>query len=271
MANEPIESAVLTAPATVAPAAEVAPSPDSGPINTFLDGPPPAAEPEITINDPAPTAEPAPVTEPVKTDAPVEPAQAPTTEGNKPLEVKTDEGDKSAEPAPLPVYEPWTLPEGTKLDEQQSQEFNSLLAELQTNTKAEQEIVQKFGQTLVDKHVAAVNETVGRLHEAYTHAWQNQTDGWRETFVKDPEIGGKRQETTVRLANEFIDTHGGTPDQKAAFRDVMRQTGLGVHPEVLRLLSNAMNNYREGSPLPANPPRSAPSSRPQRWYGKKTG
>lgn len=272
MANEPTESAApVSASETAAPVTEsvVIPSSESSaPITTFLDGESapvtPASEPvEIPAVEPSavPEVEPAPVIAPTpEIEKPVE--------GDKPLEAKPDQ---TVEPAPLPVYEPWVVPETITLDETLSGEFNQMLGELQNSTKAEQAFVQKFGQTLVDKHIAVVGETVDRLHEAYTHAWQKQTDGWRESFIKDPEIGGKRQETTIRQANEFIDTHGGTPEQKAAFREVMKNTGLGVHPEVLRLLSNAMNRFREGRPLPANAPRIATASKTQRMYGKKTG
>lgn len=274
MANEPVQPAaqaaapapdVAVAPETqsTAPASEAVSAP-AEPITTFLDGAPASVE-----ATPAPAADPeapAPVADPAPNPTPENPV-----EGDKPPEAKTDQGDKSDEPAPLPVYEPWTLPDDVKLDEVQSGEFSKLLGEFQNTSKAEQALVQKFGQELVTKHVTALNEGFDKLHKGYSNAWQQQTDGWRESFINDPEIGGKRQETTIRLANEFIDTHGGTPESKAAFREVMKNTGLGVHPEVLRLLSNAMNRYSEGKPLPANPPARPSATRPQRMYGKKTG
>jgi hypothetical protein len=300
MANEPNTSAapatgaaapVPAAPAPVAdsaaaplPAADTssttnttpsAPVADTNPVTSFLDSgaPAPAIETQTATADTAPLspdktpeAAPAKAAEPAKTPEPQKPA-----EGAKQPDATKDEGNKSAEPAPLPVYEAWKLPDNVKLDETQATDFNKLLGEFQNNTKAEQVSVQKFGQEMLDRHVNALNEGFTRLHKAYSDAWQTQTDGWRESFINDPEIGGKRQETTIRLANEFIDTHGGTPENKAAFREVMKNTGLGVHPEVLRLLANAMNGYREGRPVPANPPRVAQPSKTQRWYGKKTG
>lgn len=274
MANEPIQSAApIAASADPAPAAApVASAAVDSPAPATAESAAPAAEVVTTFLDKAPetpaaeaSAAPEKSVDPAPPISPEKPA-----EGDKTPEAPKDEGDKTAEPAPLPVYEPWTLPENVTLDEKLSGEFNNLLGEFQSTTKADQAYVQKFGQTLVDKHIAGLNDAVTRRDAAYTAAWQNQTDGWRESFIRDPEIGGKRQETTVRLANEFIDTHGGTDEQKEAFRAVMKQTGLGVHPEVLRLLSNAMNKYSEGRPLPANPPSNRFVSRPQKMYGPKT-
>lgn len=304
MAEEPINNAApaaTAAPAPAAPSTSNAPAADnstavtpnsetpassensvSSPSTTsFLNGsvtqtegagatqPTEAAKTETNTDaSPAPT----PVADKAPAPAETKPAeQNKAPETDKKPEAQPNDGNKSEEPAPLPVFEPWTLPENVKLDDKESGEFNKLLGELQNTTKAEQAVFQKFGQTLVDKHVSAVTETVNRVHSAYNTAWQKQTDGWRESFVNDPEIGGKRQETTIRLANEFIDTHGGSAENKAAFRKVMEQTGLGVHPEVLRLLSNAMNRFREGRPLPANPPSNPAMSKTQKWYGKKSG
>lgn len=267
-----------------APAASAqASAPVAEPVVSSPAAPPVAAAPDISAKVPelAPTvlgAEPIkPVVEPVKADEPVvtpEPAKIPEpvkpAEGEKTPEAKKDEGDKSVEPAPLPVFEPWVLPEGVKLDEKDSGEFNKLLGEFQTTSKAEQALVQKFGQTLVDKHTAAVTETVNRVHKAYTDSWVKQTEDWKQAFVSDPEIGGKRQETTVRQANEFISTHGGSPEQQAEFRSLMQHTGLGNHPAMIRIFAKAMERFGEPKPVPANAPVGA-VSKTSKWYGKKSG
>lgn len=287
MANEPTESAApVAAPAApaVAPstesAAPAAPTtsptdinPSTGqtdagnPVTTFLDGAPPALPTEAPVETTPSVESPAAP----ETPAGAEPAKTDNAEGAKP-EAPKDEGNKSAEPAPLPVYEPWKLPENITLDEKLSTEFSQMLGKFQNDTKADQAAVQEFGQTLVDRHTTALTDTIGRLHEAYTNAWQNQTDGWRESFIQDPEIGGKRQETTIRQANEFLDTHyPGSKEQLDTFRSLMKTTGLGVHPEMLRLLSGMMAKNREGSPVPAPQPKIPAPSRTQRMYGKKTG
>lgn len=271
----PVQAAAPVADAAGTPAPSAAPAASPTYTGSLLGGAPepvkaaepvtPAAEPvAVAPAEPVKAEEPAKAAEPAKAVEPVKPA-----EGDKLPEAKKDESAKSVEPAPAPVFEPWTLPEGVKLDEKQTSEFNTLLGELQTTTKAEQAFVQKFGQTLVDKYIAAVNESVDRTKEAYNSAWVRQTEDWKESFVKDPEIGGKRQETTLKLANEFLDTHFGTPENVAKVRKVLFDTGLGCHPELIRGFANAMTRYSEGKPLAANPPVSKPS-RTARMYGIKT-
>lgn len=249
--------------------------PDSGSAQAPSEASPAApiaAEPSAPVVDKVPvtllSAEAPPVVAPaeVKTDAP-KPA-----EGDKPAaEVPKEEASQSDAPAPLPAYEPWTLPEGIKLDDKQSTEFNSLLGEFQNSTKAEQALVQKFGQTLIDKHVAQVSEELTRMHEAYQQAWLKQNEDWKEAFIKDPEIGGKRQETSVKAANEFITTHGGSTEQQAEFRKLMGTTGIGNHPAMIRMLANAMTKFSESNqPAPIHF-AAEKQSKSSKWYGKKTG
>lgn len=274
----PAASTLAAVPATdaAASAAPVAASnPESAPAQASTETPsaPPAAESSSAPAQSSALQLPATLlgAEP-KVDAKAADAKTPevkSAEGEKPAEDKKVEGDKSAEPAALPSYEPWVVPKGVKLDEKQSGEFNTLLGEFQNITKADQAEVQKFGQTLVDKHTAAVNETVGRVHGAYQQAWVKQTEDWKQSFVSDPEIGGKRQETTLASANEFIRTHGGTPEQQASFRKLMQDTGIGNHPDMIRILANAMSAFSEPKPVPAQAPVTK-VSKSQKFYGKQS-
>lgn len=266
--TEPVATAAAPA-ASPAPIAEAAPAASAEPakipvtlLSADAPAPEPAASPETKTDAPEPDkpAETVPVTEP-------KPA-----EGDKPVQdAPKEDASKSDTPAPLPAYEPWTLPEGITLDEKQSAEFSSLLGEFQNSSKAEQALVQKFGQTMVDKHIALVSGELTRVHEAYQNAWVKQTEDWKQDFVNDPEIGGKRQETTVKAANEFISTHGGTAEQQAEFRKLMGVTGVGNHPAMIRMFANAMTKFSESkqpAPMHFAPEKQSKSSK---WYGKKTG
>lgn len=280
-ANPPatVATAPIATPAAepVAPSATVetpTPTPESPPVtNPVLAETPPVVAPSTTAEPSAAAAELAPTVigaEPKPADA-VKPVETPTPEGEKPTEPKKDEASQSAEPAPLPIYEPWTLPDGIKLDDTQAGEFNKLLGEFQASTKAETAAVQKFGQELVSRHVAEVKESIERTHKTYQAAWLKQAEDWKQAFISDPEIGGNRQETTVAAANEFIVTHGGTPAHQTEFRALMQQTGLGNHPAMIRILANAKNSpeFTEGKPL-AGAPVVAKQSKSQKFYGKKT-
>lgn len=263
---------------------------EAGPVSTGTD--PVTITPSIpaieatpvTITPESPKIEIAPVVdevaktpEPVKAETPkietvlgsdpkaeVKPEIKP--EGEVKPEAEKVESSQSEEPAPLPTYESFVLPEGVSLDNQRLGEFTKELAEFETSPKTHEEF-QKFGQKLVDKHVAEVQNTVQRLTEHYQQAWEKQTNDWKDAFIADPKIGGNRQETTVKSALEFIRTHGGTAEQQNEFRNLMQTTGIGNHPAVIRLLANAMNANREGQPIPASKPVPKVTSKIQRRYG----
>lgn len=184
-----------------------------------------------------------------------------------PVEQPKEEVTQSAEPAPLPTYEAFTLPEGISLDDKSLGEFTKTLGEFQTESKAEQALVQKLGQKLVDRHVAEVTSAINRLEQHYVSTWEKQKSDWKEAFASDPEIGGNRQQTTLNAAIEFIRTHGGTDVQQKEFRDLMDATGIGNHPAVIRMLANANLAMAEGKPLPAAKPVPQKLSKVQKFYG----
>lgn len=183
-------------------------------------------------------------------------------------EPKKEEAAQSVEPAPLPAYEAFTLPQGVTLDDAKLVEFTKDLGEFQNMTKADQAEVQKFGQKLVDRHIAETQETLKRRDEYYVATWEKTKSDWKEAFENDPEIGGNRKETTVNAALEFIRTHGGNETQQKEFRDLMESTGLGNHPAIIRLLANANVAKAEGKPLPGIKPESqATVSKVAKRYG----
>jgi len=198
--------------------------------------------------------------------------EAKKTEEGKAPEVKPEdnknEGDQSGEPAPLPTYESFILPEGSTLDAERLGEFTKQLAEFELNTKADHAEVQKFGQGLVDMYLSEVQTSIERLNKHYSDAWEKQKNDWKESFIKDPDIGGNRQETTVNAALEFIRTHGGNEAQRKEFTQLMDTTGIGNHPAMIRLFANAMQTYSEGKPLPASQPMNSAKSKVERRYGK---
>lgn len=197
------------------------------------------------------------------------PVQEAPKEGEQPAqEAPQNEGGQSDDPAPPPKYDPFTLPEGISLDESRVGEFTNLLAELETSGKASHEAVQAFGQKAVEFHINEVRNAVEGITKIYQEAWDKQKTDWKEAFLKDPEIGGNRFQTTVDSALTFIRTHGGTPEQQAEFRALMETSGLGNHPVMIRMLANAGRAMQEGKPLAAPKPVPQQKSKTQTLYGK---
>lgn len=275
----------------VAPQAAATPAPAVAPASPPVA---PVAAPVVSESAPAPKApEPA---EAKSADAPVAPAKSETVLGTaleaKPAEQpkkpaadaapKPAEGEKkpdgetkapegqSAEPAPPPAYETFKLPDGLTADAERLGQFTNLLGELETTTKAEHAAMQAFGQKLVDFHIAEVKATADAIRKAQQTAWDKQKIDWKDEFVKDPEFGGNRMQTTVDQALQFIRTHGGSEAEQAQFRDLMEASGLGNHPLMIKMLARANRAMGEPRPLTAvRPIQLQPKSKVEAMYGRK--
>lgn len=247
-AATPITQVVETAPAAAAPAAVVAEEKkDIAPATTILAE---AAE------------KPKDSTEIVK-----------AADG---AELKKEDAKQSDEPAPLPTYEAFKVPEGATFDAEKLGEFTKILADVEL-AKGDHAKMQEYGQKLVERHIAEVQDAIKRVGEHNTKAWEKQTSDWKEAFVKDPEIGGNRQETTIQSAKVALTESGALA--KAEFKQLM-DTGVGNHPELIRTFSNLGNvitelraklaKYETESdvkPLPGKKPSPEVTSKVAKRYG----
>lgn len=267
-AAAPVSNAPAS-PAPVAPApAPVAAAPAPAPAAPVT---PPAPAPAAAVAPAAAAPAPAPVADTLLGAEPVaDPANA---EAVKPVEAPKVEGSQSDEPAQLPTYDAFTIPEGMPVDSERLGQLNTDLGTLELAMKAKPEeahtLMQTFGQNLIERHVAGIENALKRATEASNIAWEKQKSDWKDAFIADPEIGGNLQDTTVNSAKEFISTHGGTPEQQAEFRTLMQTSGLGNHPAMIRMLANAMRAKAEGKPLPGTKPAIGTVSKVAKRYGNK--
>lgn len=145
-----------------------------------------------------------------------------------------DESKQSDEPAPLPTYEPFKLPEGFTLDETKLGEFNRELAEFEVKNKAEHAEVQAFGQKMIERYTAELQ----RMQDANLANWNALKSNWKEAFHNDSELGGNRRETTVNAVQRAVEAYAGTPENVKAFRNFANETGLGENLTFIRLVHN---------------------------------
>lgn len=279
------DASPVPVPVSAAPAAEAASSP----------APIPAPAPAAVSTPVAETPASAPVQEPstllsvaakaaqdTQTPVPV-PEVAKQADGSPApahdAQQKAD-GSQSDEPAPLPTYEPFTLPEGVTADEDRLGSFTKTLAEFEV-AKADHTGFQKFGQQLVEMHVAELQTALNRQIESLSHEATTRYDGWLQSFLSDPEIGGNRKDTTLSNALQAVDignTQNGTVnnDHRQDFFQVMEESRVGNHPAVLRTLSNLYNvieGYRQryeredSQPLAATRPVPQPKGKVEKRYG----
>ena len=134
----------------------------------------------------------------------------------KPADAAEGEGDK---PQGAPEKYEFSAPEGVTLDPA----VVGSLSEVAKDLNLSQESAQK----LVDKMAPAIAAQQAESARALT-------EQWREQATADKEYGGAKLAENMALAQKAMDAFA-TPEFKA----LLNQTGLGNHPEVVRVLYRA--------------------------------
>ena len=254
--------AAVPAPATEAPKVDAAaPAPKEVAVE---------AVPEIA-QSPASLLEKA-EGKPVVVETKVEtPAPATTeTKAVEPAEVKAADPvkDATAQPPPAPIkYEAFKVPDGLKLDDERVKQFTDIIGPKQ--------LPQEDAQKLFDMHTAEMQRVIKERDDYQKKVWQTINDTWSTKTRNDPELGGNRLNTTLRMAKAVIEEYAGSPEYA---RELIAQTtnnGMGNNPEFIRLLHNigrALNVYEDGIvAAPPTPPK-APKTRGNRgWYDQTMG
>ncbi len=284
MTEESVSSTAVT-PAVVTQAPAVVSSPS---VAVVADAGAAPSAPTQVVN-PAPSAEAvaAPVTAPAVVTPIVETTKtstlldAPVAEvkADAPVEAKTDKqvDGQSEKTAQSPTYEAFKLPEGVTFDNEKLSEFMKDLGELQGKTKAEKAVMQEFGQKLMDRHVAELQKTIQLVQEQNKIANETKVKSWDESFRKDPEIGGNKQDTTLNVARSAI-KYAGNEAQQKEFRQLLQDTGAYAHPAMIRTLANFQNKINELEskynsengikPLVATVPMTPVKGKADKMYGK---
>lgn len=120
-----------------------------------------------------------------------------------------------------------TLPDG----------YTATEAELQLFKDAARDMVLSNDQAnaLLKMHAEKVEQSVNQAMEQIGLEWAAQSKS-------DPEIGGARLHEHVRAADQVIKRFGGDK-----LREVLTQTRLGDHPEIIRFLSKIGMAMGEGA------------------------
>lgn len=195
------------------------------------------------------TTDPTPVTTPdpgtsATTATPAAPPVVPTDTGtvqptadagNTPQTTPVDAANTPAEPA---VYE-LKAPEGATIDQATMTAFVDLAKEVGIAPEAAQKLVD-----FQAKQQAAMVEST--------------TKAWLEAAKADPEIGGAAFEASTAKAQEAFGKFA-TPELKT----FLESTGLGNHPEMLRMFARIGKASAEPAPFQAAPVSLTPSLYPK--------
>jgi len=130
-----------------------------------------------------------------------------------------DGGEKPKAEGPPEKYE-FNLPEGMALDDAALGKFEPVLRDVGlTNEQA-----NKLAGVFAEIRAADLQQSQA--------AFAEQVTGWLGEVKADPDLGGAKFDATVKLAGSAMAAFG-TP----ALREVLNNTGLGNHPELVRLMS----------------------------------
>ena len=251
-----------------------APSPEIPPTPAPASAPasPPAAEPATAAPAPVPGAAAKPSEAKVTEVPPPEPSLLETLgkkpepakpEGEKPVEAKPPEAAKAAEAKPPEAAKPaepaaveykYTLPETLKMDDALKGEVHKAFDDFRADPAA-------GAQKLIDLHAKTMQDFATQLDRQNREAFANYRKSMRDKVMADPELGGAGHQTAMGAVARMRDLFVPQKD-RAEFDDMLRITGAGDHPAMLRLLHNAAKWFDEPAVAP-------PEARPTKGNGRR--
>lgn len=131
---------------------------------------------------------------------------------------KNKADDKSKQGAPE-EYKDFALPEGNEVDAELMGEFKSIAKELNLTQEQAQRLAEIGGKIAL--------KASGPGEEAIVAEAKNV---WGKQTIADKEIGGDKLAENLSVAKKTLDTFG-SPELK----DLLNKSGMGNHPEVIRL------------------------------------
>jgi hypothetical protein len=148
-------------------------------------------------------------------------AEAKPGEANQAPDGSAKEGEGKADdkgtPAVPEKYE-FKMPEGVELDTAAAEEFSVLAKELKLDNATAQrvaDIAVKMQQKQAEQQAATVK-------------------GWADSSKADKEFGGDNLKQNLSVAQKAIDTFG-----SSELKEMLKTTGLGNHPEIIRFAFKA--------------------------------
>ena len=149
-----------------------------------------------------------------------------------------DEGEK---PEGAPEQYEWAAPEGVMLDESVMGSLSEVAKELNLSQDAAQKLVDKMAPAMAQRQVAQV---------------QAMQAEWRESSSGDAEFGGAKLAENMAVAKKALDAFA-TPE----FRQLLEQTGMGNHPEVIRTFYRAGKAISEDGLVSGSAPKAPRDAR----------
>jgi len=164
-------------------------------------------------------------------------SQASSQDGNTTGESSSEAGKPSGAPE---QYSDFSFPEGAQMDAKGIEAFTAFAKDSNLSQEAAQALIDKMAPAMAERQVSVLNEA--------RQMWADQSRG-------DKEFGGSKLDASVKTANDVL-TQYGTPE----LRTLLVESGLGNHPEVIRVLSRVGNVLSADSVVTGSTGAKAPAS-----------
>ena len=281
--NEPVQTATPTTPAASV-STPVTPSTPISPVTPVTPGEVgTSATTSATTTQPVVTPKTSgePASEKPKSVTPDLPGagkgllgDVPKTEGEQPKEGEPSKEPEKTQPAVLPQYKEFQLPDNIVNDTAKVSEFTKLLGEheLSAYTNPHQAF-EELGQRMIDIHcreMSALQEKLLKDYQTqgYDH-YQETRANWRKSAMEDLEFGGRKFKENLQLANGVIQRYGGNASEKTELIKALDYTGAADHPSVVKFFMRMGVALREGQPK--EQPIKGPAQQKQSVASKRYG
>ena len=161
----------------------------------------------------------APETATLLTDPPAAESQPEAGQAEQPAEPAAKPEEKPAEPEGAPEAYEFVPPEGHVLDDGVIGKFSEVAKELNLSQTNAQKVLDVMAPAIAERQQAAL---------------QTMTAEWADSARADKEFGGDKLDENLAIAKTALEKFA-TPE----FRTLLNDTGLGNHPEVLRVFVRA--------------------------------
>lgn len=128
-------------------------------------------------------------------------------------------GEQGQDQQGVPEQYQWTTPDGLTLDPATLDAYSAAARELG--------LPQDQAQSIIDRVVPAMVQAQAAQTDAAVKAWESATQA-------DPEIGGDKLAESLATAKRALSELG-----SPALSEFLNITGLGSHPEIIRMMAKA--------------------------------
>lgn len=188
--------------------------------------------------------------------------EVPATEVPEQVEAKQENDSETTttdtKSADAVEFEPFNLPDGVTVAEEDLAVFNDIAREL--------DIGQEGGQKLVDLALSVQENTLGLFQEQQAADQQAEVDGWRSELQSHETLGGDNMKATEQNMNAFVNSEFMNDE---AF-EVLNSRGLFAHPGVAQMAAMIGKLMSEDSPGILGGSAGDGKSKSQKMFGNST-